>query len=164
MKRDLTPEQLAQQVTLSLPLSAVLRLAEDPAARDSTPSVGRYWMLGDIFPKVGEPFKDGVYAGLTLHDNEPMALVLMPGEENLPWTKAVAWAEKNGNVLPSRVDALLLYKNLQHEFDKDSYYWTSEERAGDAGCAWVAHFSNGYQYDVHESYACRCRAVRRVAI
>ncbi len=160
MKRDLTPEQLAQPVNLTLPLGAVLRLAEtEPYAAVRSQDRAAY----SVVPAIGANFKDGMYAGLTVFENDPHELVLLPGDFKGPWEKAKAWAAELGGVLPSRVDALILYKNLKPEF-KEEYYWTSEEYTGDADGAWVAAFSYGYQATTRKGDASRCRAVRRVAI
>jgi hypothetical protein len=166
MKRDLTPEQLAQPVNLTLPLGAVLRLAElegfvAPATR---PVAGRYDIVHDCLPSLGATFKDGIYAGLTIYAGQPEALVLLPGDEKWNWKDGTEWAKQRGGVLPSRLDAMILYQNLKGEFDKDSYYWTSEEYAGYADFAWFAGFSYGSQFYGHKGDDYRCRAVRRVAI
>lgn len=172
MKNDLTTEQLLQPVTLTLPLGAVLRLAEfDARPLHTIPPVGRYDILPDCLPKLGHPWiglpgediKDGIYTGLTLHDNAPMALVLLPGDEERRWSNADQWAKDRGGVLPSRHDMLVLLKNVKSEF-KPEWYWTSEEYTGNTDYAWVAHFNYGNQDWYRKSDGCRCRAVRRVAI
>lgn len=169
MKRDLTDEQLNQTVNLSLPLHAVLRLA-DIDIRGPQAFAGRYDILPDCLPELGHPWiglsddkLEGIYAGLTLRHNVPMALVLLPGDEELSWSKAGDWAKAQGGELPSRADALMLWQNVPKQF-QERYYWTSEEASGDADCAWVALFDDGGQGWVRKSDGYRCRAVRRVAI
>src|SRR5690348_16538932 len=52
-------------------------------------------------PPIGHPLENGTYAGITIHDNVPMALILLPGDEEMKWEDGVKWAEKQGGVLPS---------------------------------------------------------------
>lgn len=114
-------------------------------------------------PAIGQSFEGGLYAGLTLEGEQRAALVLLPGDGEMSWKKALAWAGEQGGVLPSRVDGIVLFKNLRAEFKRD-WYWTSEEVAGNADYAWVQYFNYGYQFSNHKSYDYRCRAVRRVLI
>jgi len=169
MKNDLTTEQLLQPVTVTISLGAVLRLAElDARGPHAAPPAGRYDILPDCLPSIGSPWDDasikgGIYAGITVHDNTPMALVLLPASaERKTWQEAREWVQLQGGELPSRFDSLVLFKNLKSEFE-EAYYWTSEE-AGNADCAWIASFGYGSQRWGHKSYGYRCRAVRRVAI
>ena len=101
-----------------------------------------------LLPSVGAEMEGGIYAGLTIHIGMPHALVLLPGDEELPWAKAVEWAAKQGGAqsssLPSRIDGLVLFQNLKREF-KEEYYWTSETHAGNADYAWIQDFDDGYQ-------------------
>lgn len=114
-------------------------------------------------PAIGAAFEGGIFAGITLHNDQRAALVLLPGDEEKNHANAVAWAAEQGGVLPSRIDGIVLFKNLRGEFKRD-WYWTSEEVAGDADCAWIQLFSYGGQSGGRKSYVFRCRAVRRVAI
>jgi hypothetical protein len=72
-----------------------------------------------------------------------------------------AWAEKQGGVLPSRVDQLVLWQNLKGEFKKEAY-WSSEQNADDAAYAWYQYFSYGGQDYSGKGGEFRARAVRRV--
>lgn len=65
--------------------------------------------------------------------------------------------------LPSRLESLLLFGELQSEFERD-WYWTSTQYAGDDEDAWIQHFYDGVQYYDHEDFDCRARAVRRFPI
>ena len=65
--------------------------------------------------------------------------------------------------LPSRLESLLLFGELQSEFERD-WYWTSTQYAGDDEVAWFQFFIIGYQYSHHKDYESRARAVRRVAL
>lgn len=114
-------------------------------------------------PDIGAQWEGGIYAGLTIHDNQPMALVLLPGDESLNWKDAQAWAEKQGGVLPSRIDQIVLWKNVKDQF-KGEWYWSGEQYAPDGVCAWYQYFYYGYQHCTHKSGNCRARAVRRLTI
>ena len=114
-------------------------------------------------PAIGQQYEGGIYAGITLHNDQLHALVLLPGDEEKPHADAGAWAKEQGGELPSRIDMLVLLKNAKDEFKRD-WYWTSEEVAGDADSAWVQDFGDGYQTGPRKSNGSRCRAVRRVAI
>jgi hypothetical protein len=168
MKNDLTDEQLRQEVTVVLPLGAVLRLgAVDTIQTPLTERATRYAFAQDVLPAIGEPFSneklEEIYAGITLHGNEAFALVLLPGDYEGNWQGALAWAEKQGGMLPSRFDALVLWQNLKGHFKKEAY-WTSEQLAVDADWAWCQDFYDGYQYCYGKSGELRARAVRRVPL
>jgi hypothetical protein len=111
----------------------------------------------------GTPFEGGIYAGLTIHDNALHTLILLPGEFTGDWWEAFIWAEQQGGVLPSRLDALVLLKNLKSEF-KPEWYWTSTQHESCPECAWVQDFDNGNQNGYRKGNDYRARAVRRIAI
>lgn len=158
MKNDLAP-YLAQEVTLTLPLSAVLRLVDEPTSPAMTTAELRPPLA---LPAIGAKFEGGVYAGLSIENERPVALILLPNEEDLTWQQAKEWADKSAGVLPSRFDLLVLLKNLRHEFKTDDCYWSADEFADYAEYAWVQNFSYGYQDYWPKSRKCRARAVRRV--
>lgn len=115
-------------------------------------------------PRIGESWGGGTYAGLTLHDNTPMHLVLLDGEaEDLTWAKAKDWANglEDNAELPSRFDALVLFTNLRDKFQK-AYYWTAAP--SEPGYAWCQDFSDGDQSWGHVNDELRARAVRRLPI
>ena len=114
-------------------------------------------------PAIGEAALGGIYAGLTIQDNTAHALILLPGEFSGNWKDALAWADKQGGVLPSRFDALTIFKNLKGEF-KPEYYWTSEPYASHESYAWMQGFRNGNQHWDLKDGRYRARAVRRLAI
>lgn len=117
-----------------------------------------------VVPAFGADFHGGKYAGLTVQDNDPAELVLLPGTFRGNWADAKKWAEEQGGVLPSRFDQLVLFKNLKSEFE-EAYYWSSEPFAGDAGYAWSQLFSYGGQdYGSVSNDGYRARAVRRIVI
>jgi hypothetical protein len=111
----------------------------------------------------GAAYQGGLYAGLTIDDNAPAELILLPGEFNGNWKDAGAWAKDQGGVLPSRVDALILLHNLPGEFRKEAY-WTATQPAAGPDYAWYQGFSYGYQSDSHIDIKLRARAVRRLII
>ena len=113
---------------------------------------------------IGSDVEGGKFAGVTLNDEAPYELVLLPGEaEKVTFEEAVKWAAAQGAVLPSRFDQLVLLKNLKSEF-KDAWYWSGEQRTGDAVYAWYQYFGYGYQTCSDVSGRCRARAVRRIPI
>jgi hypothetical protein len=115
-------------------------------------------------PKIGEAFEGGIYAGITLHQNAPMHLVLLPGAaEDLRWKNAIDWAKEQGGELPSRIDALVLFDNLPKKFERD-YYWTAAPYAGHDALAWAQDFGYGSQYLWGKHYEFRARAVRRFSL
>lgn len=162
MRNDLTPEQLKQPIAVTLPLGVILGLSAAPGTVINISGAARS-ALGSL-PDIGAPLENGIYAGLSLNAEQPVALVLLPGElDSTKWNDAVAWAEKQGGVLPSRIDQLVLIKNLKSEF-KEAYYWSGEEYAPDPHSAWLQNFSDGYQGAGHKDGNYRARAVRRIVI
>lgn len=154
MRNDLTQEQLNQPVNITLPLSVIIGLGESRLAPSLRTTVSQEVGL------IGARYQGGILAGMTLDLERPARLILLPEEFNGAWKDAAAWAEKQGGVLPSRIDQLVLFKNLKGEF-KDAYYWSGEEYAPDPGYAWLQVFSDGSQDYYHKDYDCRGRAVRR---
>ncbi|HJT63122.1 MAG TPA: hypothetical protein VJ797_15740 [Burkholderiales bacterium] len=154
---------------VSLPAADVLRaVSAQTLARELFERIsnGRAAPIGAqrALPAIGGDFEGGIYAGLTLVDNTPFALVLLPGEaEEINWKDARAWAEKQGGMLPSRIDALMLFENLKDSF-KPEWHWTGTPSAGDEAYAWIQLFYDGTQLTNPKSSHCRARAVRRVAI
>ena len=160
MRNDLSAEQLRQEVTVTLPLSAVLRLAELEAPRTVPIAMPEGFAA---LPAVGSEWQGGIYAGLSIDEGKVIALVLLPGEEKLNWEEAKAWAQKQGGALPSRIDQLVLFKNVKGEF-KDAWYWSGEQYAGNGVFAWYQLFGYGYQNFAPKDFDYRARAVRRLPI
>ena len=154
MKRDL-PESL-RQLQVSMPLTEVLQLL-------SGENVLLQTTARRALPSHGGALEGGLYAGTTVHDNDPFELILLPGEFEGSWSDADAWAKQQGGELPSRFDALVLFKYLKSEF-KPEWYWTAEPYAGDADYAWIQTFVYGRQVNDHKSSRYRARVVRRVPI
>jgi len=112
-------------------------------------------------PAIGAEYEGGLYAGLTLHDGRPHQLVLLPGDQDDGnWKDAIAWAEKQGGTLPSRIDQLVLWQNLKAQFQAAAYR-SCEQHASNESYAWCQNFTTGYQYYGDKGYELRARAVRR---
>jgi hypothetical protein len=164
MKNDLTQEQLNQPITVTLPLSAVLRIgAPLPAGGEEALAFGSAALRTGIFPVIGSKVGDDVYAGMTLDGETPVPLFLLPGEFSGTWEDAKKWAAAQGGELPSRIDQLVLFKNLKKEF-KSEWYWSGEQHATHSGYAWMQYFDDGSQNYFHQVIIFRARAVRRKAI
>ena len=161
MKNDLAQEQLQQLVDVTLPLGVVLRIAngEEPRALN----INYITRDAGNLPAIGAEYQGGIFAGVSLENERPVALVLLPGEFEGAWDKAKAWAEERPGSLPSRIDQLVLLKNLKSEF-KPEWYWSAEPYAAAAGYAWGQGFNDGGQYYTNASSKLRARAVRRLPI
>ena len=129
----------------------------------AAPAASRAVAPVSALPAIGSKLDGGTFAGLTLADGKPAKLILLPGDEKLKWDAACEWAKKQGGELPSRLDGLVLLKNLKNEF-KEEWYWTSEPYAGTASYAWIQSFNSGTQDNTHEDLDYRARAVRRVIL
>ena len=79
-------------------------------------------------PAIGGDLEGGTFAGLTTTPNGAhVAVVLLPGAgTDLTWTKAKAWAKKQGGELPSRPVAALLFANIKSAL-QPRWHWTSDE-------------------------------------
>ena len=114
-------------------------------------------------PPIGTERNGEVYGGLSIENNAPVSLWLLPGDEKLNWNDAAEWAKKQGGVLPSRIDQLVLFANLKSHF-KEEYYWSGETYPSASEYAWTQLFADGNQYYGRKSGAYRARAVRRSVI
>ncbi len=159
MRHDLTTEQLQQPITVTLPFSVLLGLAETAHSAKADAQIVHTSALSLI----GSTWQGGLYAGLTIQGNDPIGLILLPGEFDGNWKDANAWAKDQGGELPSRVDALILWQNLPGEFRKEAY-WTATLHAAHSDYAWCQDFGDGSQYGDYVSYELRARAVRRLII
>jgi len=118
------------------------------------------------FPETEIQLHDGEhYAGIILgKDGTPNHhLILLPGDEKINWNDAKAFAKKAHGELPTRREQSLLYANLKEQF-QEAYYWSGEQHASYAGCAWCQNFSSGSQGNLGINYELRARAVRRLVI
>ena len=142
MKNDLNAEQLVETARLT-----------------SLPAIGTAWASFDQTRGA----HSGIYAGLSLENERPVALVLLPEEIEANWKDATAWADEQDGDLPSRIDQRVLFKNLKSEF-KTEAYWSCEPYAGAESYAWYQYFGYGRQDFNPKHDELRARAVRRVAI
>lgn len=114
-------------------------------------------------PAIGQLLNGGTFAGLTTKpDGTHCAVVLLPGTgTDLTWTKAKAWAKKQGGELPSRPVAALLFANVKASLQL-GWHWTSDEY--DAYSAWTCYFSYGDQNGCRKSYESSAVAVRMIPL
>jgi hypothetical protein len=121
-------------------------------------------LVNRTLPAIGARIDEGIFAGVTLHNNEAFALVLLPGDFNGTWAEAKDWADKEGGVLPSRIDQIVLFKNVKSEF-KEAYYWSrrAARRGRRLRLGPVLRLRRPVLDDVSGA-RCRARAVRRIAI
>ena len=101
-------------------------------------------ILLSTLPALGTDFEGGIFAGITTRaDGIHCAVVLLPGKgEDLTWTKAKAWAKKQGGELPTRPVAALLFSNVKPALSPE-WHWTADEYS--ASYAWGCGFTNCHQ-------------------
>lgn len=106
-----------------------------------------------------------IYVGLVLNDAgiPDHHLILLPGDVEMEWAGAMAWAAEAGGDLPTRAEQALLFANAKQHFNRD-WYWSNTQHADDDGYAWGQSFDGGGQDGSHESVNDRARAVRRLPI
>jgi hypothetical protein len=158
--------------TVSIPAAQLIDNWIEKARQDSKvlakpASITR--RLGEFWPEAG-----GVYAGIMRGESGQPSYHLYhaPIEHEIAKTKWESAIEKaktpiNGFSdwsLPNRREARLLSINSPDSFDKDGWYWTSAQHAGNADYAWVQVFTDGDQSLYRKSNEYRARAVRRVLI
>ncbi|HEY1395708.1 DUF1566 domain-containing protein [Roseateles sp.] len=126
--------------------------------------------IPQFLPPIGSEFGGGIFAGITTTKaGTYSAVVLLPGEAQLDWEDAKAWAAARGGEVPTRPVAALLYTTLKHEF-QPRWYWTSDELSNDTGdaddasYAWYCGFSYGDQDLTRKSYEGCVRAVRLIPL
>ena len=91
-------------------------------------------------------------------------VILLPGDnDDATWQHQKEWAASIGGDLPNRIEQALLWQNCREHFTKD-WYWSSEERASEAGWAWCHGFILGHQVNYPQYGQLRARAVRRVVV
>lgn len=116
-------------------------------------------------PKIGTPYKGGIYAGIIAgKDGAPdyhLALLPAKSDKDLNWKDAMEWAKTNGGDLPTRREQSLLFANCQDHFEKQ-WHWSNAQHADYSGYAWLQNFNYGSQYYNRKSCEARARAVRRI--
>lgn len=110
-------------------------------------------------PAIGEPFEGGIYVGLTIHNETPMRLALLPDEFIGTWKQSLAWAKKLDAELPTRMDLLAMWNNAREGLK--GWHWSCEEVASAPEYAWFQYFGDGYQDGYRKVSELRARAVRR---
>lgn len=122
----------------------------DPAAEFTDIAWGGY---GHKEP-AAESFTDGV----------ANTAALIASSADHPAARACAALTLAGHsdfYLPSRHELQLCYAYAAESFNKDDWYWSSTQYAGNSYDAWNQHFYGGYQ-DFNDKYSQgRARAVRR---
>lgn len=114
-------------------------------------------------PAIGSDLEGGIFVGLTTKpDGTHCAVVLLPDAgTDLTWTKAKAWAKKQGGELPSRPVAAMLFANIKSSL-QPRWHWTGDEF--DTSYAWGCYFDLGNQGDSHKSYEGGAVAVRQIPL
>jgi hypothetical protein len=127
-------------------------------------------------PSLGQPWPEqgGIYAGIVRGENgQPDYHLIHATIEHelikIKWQAAIDAAKTRITLftdwsLPNRREARLLTINSPESFDKDSWYWTSEQNANHPDYAWMQDFDYGNQYLTLKSGEYRARAVRRFSI
>jgi hypothetical protein len=107
-----------------------------------------------------------IYAGIILNEDGTPShhLVLLPGDhDDDKWQAAMDWAKSINGELPTRREQSLLFANCKQHFEQD-WYWSGEQHASVASCAWYQGFRYGGQFSRHVGIQCRARFVRRLII
>lgn len=106
-----------------------------------------------------------IYVGLVLNDAgvPDHHLILLPGDVEMDWNGAMAWAAEVGGDLPTRSEQALLFTNAKQHFNRD-WYWSNTPHADYGDCAWFQFFIYGVQSITRKSSYLRARAVRRLPI
>jgi hypothetical protein len=127
-------------------------------------------------PRIGEIWdsQGGIYCGILAGENgapDRHLIAALPESEitDLTWQAAIEAAAKPQQgfddwALPTRREARLVAVNAPATFDKDGWYWTSEQHAAYSGFAWIQDFSDGGQDNGLKSNEYRARAVRSFSI
>ena len=114
--------------------------------------------------RIGAKGLHGIYAGIARGvDGDHILEVLDEAPKALPWKEALEWAKSVGGQLPTRKEQALMLANVPELFQQIAY-WSSEQSASDAECAWFQSFNYGNQSYTHKSAELRARAVRRLIL
>lgn len=120
-------------------------------------------------PRIGADLAGGKFAGIVGAEkagDPDIALVdLGFSEKEMTHAEAEAFAKERDGVRPTRVEARVLWANIDSRASMPyAWFWCEETVAGDESFAWCQDFSTGYQGSGHKSDRYRARAVRRVLI
>lgn len=155
MRNDFTSSQLAQEVTITLPLGALLRLND--ASIFTSPTL-------PAAPKLnkGERYVGCIISAADI--NLRHHIVLLPGDaEPATWSRQMQWARDRGGEPIDLVEGALLAATMKDEFKQESY-WTRKSILEHEGYAWFQIFGSGLQSTSPKSNKLRARAVRRIPI
>ena len=125
-------------------------------------------------PRLGAdwPGQGGQFGGLIPGRDGAADYLLILGPEydgELTWQKAMDWATGlklhgfDDFTLPTRSEQAILFGTSREQFQRD-WYWSCEQHAELAGCAWLQVFNYGSQYGNRKGNEWRARAVRRLVI
>lgn len=160
MKNDLTDAQLSQEITVKLPLRALLQIGAAPSL-----AVQRRDALAAARPNIGDKGLHGIYAGIARADDQGLdhiIEVIDAAPDKMTWQQAMDWAASVGGTLPTRKQQALIFANVPELFEQEAY-WSCELSAGYEGYAWAQDVNDGFQsYNGLKSVGLRARAVRRL--
>lgn len=148
-----------------IPAGLIAALAVSRAAKIEIKTETAISKIGDKWPGT-----EAIYAGksLSLDGDKMIHLIVWPDEgKDLNYQDAVSFAEKvnpdmNSHV-PTRIQLITLFDNLQDRFSKDSYYWTlTKTKSGQS--AFIQYFSYGGQDSTGLDYELRVRAVSEIPL
>jgi hypothetical protein len=80
------------------------------------------------------------------------------------WAQALRIADHDDWYIPSRLEALLMFGELEPGMLAREWYWTSTQYASYDDSAWFQDFDSGNQSLNLKDYELRARAVRRLAL
>jgi hypothetical protein len=137
------------------------RLAGGGAAAPAAAAPSHFGSLG---PRLGSEYRGGIYGGLTFRNDNPVGMILLPGDFGpMNWDKSVACAKENSGDLPLRIDQLMLLQRLKDQFKRE-YYWSAEPYAPYPAYAWAQYFANGLQLCCRKHDEFRVRLVRTFSL
>ena len=150
------------EATVSIPAKSLVLAWLEKETRGTAAPLQRFDALG--LPQIGDEYEGGLYGGLTIFNNTPQKLIVLPGEfDPGNWQAYLDWCKQHDGEWMSRVDGLLLYQRLKKEF-KDASYWTGEQCPLDPVYASVQNFGYGTQDWGLKGLSFRGRAVRRLPL
>jgi len=117
-------------------------------------------------PKIGSEFSGGIYAGVTTSfSGRPYALVLLPDKAGscVNWKTAGEWARSIGGDLPTRLDAALLFANLDKHL-ASSWVFISDGDEHPGNTDWGRVFNDGWYSKYRNRSGFGAYAVRRIPL
>lgn len=117
--------------------------------------------------RIGDVVDGATFMGIVRGESGARDLQLFDlGEapERMNFEAAKKWAAEKGGSLPTRREQSIMFGNRAEGQYKQEWYWSSEQYAGAADCAWIQGFGDGSQTSGHKGTGFRARAVRRQVI